>query len=572
MPLDAIFLHALTRELKGELLGVRIDKVQQPTRDQIVLLLRGSKRLLINAGTNQPRLQLTGELRENPAEPPMFCMLLRKHLVGGRILSLEQPDLERVVLMHIESTNELGQSGRRTLVLEAMGRRSNLLLLDENEMIIECLRRTEFGIGGGRALLPGLKYSLPEPLERCSLKKAPDILPLPDTASEEPLERYLTNAYLGVSPLIARELAYLAAGESDVRCCTLSDAQREALAGELSSTAQRIRENEFAPTLLFKDGAPFDFTYRPIAQYGTFVEQKSYPSFSSLLDAFYGERERREIAARRSQELTKAATTARERNRRKLENLKKEYSASLERDTLRLYGELITANLYRIERGAKKLEAENYYEDGCPLLSIPLDPLLTPQQNAAKYYKRYNKAKTAEFHLREQIEKAEREISYLESVLQEIAQGESEQEFIDIRRELQETGYLKRGTEKKALKRSFAPREFRTTSDLRVLVGRSNSQNDELTKKADKRDLWLHTQKIHGSHVILKTDGLEASEQDIREAAAIAAYFSQARESGNVPVDYTPVRHVKKPAGARPGMVIYDTYRTLYVDPKEPKK
>ncbi len=571
MPLDAIFLHALTAELKGELLGARIDKVQQPTRDQIVLLLRGSKRLLLNAGTNQPRLQLTAEVRENPAEPPMFCMLLRKHLVGGRILSIEQSDLERVVSLQIESTNELGQSGRRTLVLEAMGRRSNLLLLDEEGLIIECLRRTEFGIGGGRALLPGLKYTLPTPLERCSLKAENDALPLPDEASEETLERFLTNAYLGISPLIARELSYLACGESDARCCTLSSSQRQALSRELSATAERIREGSFEPTLLLKDGAPFDFTYRPIAQYGSFVTQQHFPSFSQLLDAFYGERGRREIAARRSQELTKAATTARERNRRKLENLKKEYAASLERDTLRLYGELITANLYRIERGDKLLEAENYYDEALPLVTIPLDPLLTPQQNAAKYYKRYNKAKTAEFHLREQIEKAEREISYLESVLQEIAQSESEQEFIDIRRELQETGYLKRGAEKKALKRSFAPREFRTSSGLRVLVGRSNTQNDELTKKADKRDLWLHTQKIHGSHVILKTEGQEASEQDILEAAAIAAHFSQARESAGVPVDFTPVRHVKKPAGARPGMVVYDSYRTIYVNPKAPK-
>lgn len=571
MPLDAIFLHALTQELKGELLGVRIDKVQQPTREQIVLLLRGSKRLLINAGTNQPRLQLTAELRENPAEPPMFCMLLRKHLVGGRILAIEQPDLERVVLLHIESTNELGQSGRRTLVLEAMGRRSNLLLLDENEVIIECLRRTEFGIGGGRALLPGLKYTLPEPLARCSLKGEYDALPLPEEASEEPLERFLSNAYLGISPLIARELAYGCSGESDTRCCTLDAAQRDALTQALSATAERIRENSFEPTLLLKDGAPFDFTYRPIAQYGGFVTQQSFPSFSLLLDAFYGEKERREIATRRSQELTKAATTARERNRRKLENLKKEYAASLERDTLRLYGELVTANFYRIKRGDKLLEAENYYDETLPTVSIPLDPLLTPQQNAAKYFKRYNKAKTAEFHLREQIEKAEREISYLESVLQEIAQSESEQEFADIRRELQETGYLKRGAEKKSVKRSFAPREFRTASGLRVLVGRSNTQNDELTKKADKRDLWLHTQKIHGSHVILKTEGIDASPQDILEAAAIAAYYSQARESGSVPVDYTPVRHVKKPAGARPGMVVYDTYRTLYVDPQKPK-
>ncbi|MBQ2606507.1 MAG: NFACT family protein, partial [Oscillospiraceae bacterium] len=266
-----------------------------------------------------------------------------------------------------------------------------------------------------------------------------------------------------------------------------------------------------------------------------------------------------------------AATVARDRMARKAETLKKEYAATQQRDELRLYGDLITANLYRMERGMASLTTENYYSENAEPVTIALDPLLTPQQNAAKYYKRYNKAKTAEVHLREQIQKAETERAYLDSVLQEIAQSETEQEFQEIRRELQETGYLRRsGKEKKELKRSFAPREFRSSSGLRILVGRNNVQNDQLThKRADRRDIWLHTQKIHGSHVILCTGGLEPDEQSLHEAAALAAYFSQAKDSANVPVDYTAVRFVKKPAGARPGMAIYETYRTLYVTPDE---
>lgn len=320
--------------------------------------------------------------------------------------------------------------------------------------------------------------------------------------------------------------------------------------------------------MLLRDGKPVDFTYGPITQYGAETTVESRETFSALLDEFYDLRERQELSARRGKELTRAATVARDRMLRKCETLKKEYAATQDRDQLRLCGDLITANLYRMERGAASFTAENYYEEGQPEVKIALDPLLTPQQNAAKYYKRYNKAKSAEIHLREQIEKSEAERAYLDSVLQEIAQSETEQEFAEIRHELQETGYLRRGKEKKELKRSFAPREFRSGSGLRVLVGRNNAQNDQLTlKKADKRDVWLHAQKIHGSHVILCTNGQEPDEQSLTEAAALAAYYSQARESANVPVDYTPVKYVKKPAGARPGYVVYETYRTMYVTP-----
>ena len=254
---------------------------------------------------------------------------------------------------------------------------------------------------------------------------------------------------------------------------------------------------------------------------------------------------------------------------RKAENLKHDYAATQKRDEFRLRGDLITANLYCMKSGEKVLHAENYYEDGCPTIDIPLDPLLSPQQNAAKNYKQYNKLKTAEFHLREQIEKAENERAYLESVLQELSQAETEQEFNEIRRELQETNYIRKSSGKKELKRAFAPRTFKTSSGLEVLVGRSNVQNDQLTKKADKRDYWFHTQHIHGSHVILRCAGLTPSDDDLRETAMLASYFSQAKESSGVPVDYCPVKFVKKPAGARPGMVTYDNYRTLYVTPEE---
>lgn len=570
MPLDAICLRALTNELKGQLLGARIDKVQQPARDQIVLLLRGNLRLLLNAGPNQPRVQLTEVLRENPAEPPMLCMLLRKHLVGGRITEIEQSGLERIVTFTVRSVNELGESGTKKLVLEAMGRRSNLLLLDEDDRILDCMRRVEFEVSGARALLPGLYYQLPTPLDKLSPLTDPEgavELARRGGGAEETVERFLLDRYLGISPLIARELALRAFGAADARFCDRADGC-ERLAVEMERLAEAVRENRFTPTMLSREGKPVDFTYCPITQYGAETVQTTFPSFSALLDAFYTERDRQEAAQRRGRELTRTVTSAHDRVVRKLGMLEKEYAASQDRDTLRLYGDLITANLYRMERGAARLTAQNYYDENGAELDIPLDPLLTPQQNAAKYYKRYTKAKTAEKHLREQIDKAIGERDYLESVQGEIALAQTEAEFAELRRELQETGYLRRsGKEKKGHEKPIAPREFRSSSGLRILVGRSNVQNDALTRKADKRDLWLHTQKIHGSHVILVCSGTEPDDQSVTEAAQLAAWFSQARDGQNIPVDVTAVKNVKKPAGAKPGMVVYYTYRTVYVTP-----
>ena len=572
MPLDAICLRAVLHELRPQLIGARIDKVQQPARDQIVLLLRGNLRLLLNAGANQPRIQLTSILRDNPAQPPMFCMLLRKHLVGARVQSIEQPDLERMVILTLQCTDEFGEISQKQLVLECMGRRSNLVLLDAQGRIVDCLRRVDADLSAARQLLPGLFYHLPTPLDKLSLlsqEEASLALAQRGGDAEQAVDKWVLDHYTGISPLIAREFAFRAGGETDVRFGALSSAQREALVREFADTASTVKEGNYTPVILYRDGKPVDFTYRPIAQYGAETQSETRESFSQMLDEFYDARERQELSARRGRELTHAVTVARDRMARKSENLKRDYAATQKRDEFRLRGDLITANLYRMKGGERVLQAENYYEDGCPLINIPLDPLLSPQQNAAKNYKQYNKLKTAEFHLREQIEKAENERAYLESVLQELAQAETEQEFHEIRRELQETNYLKKSSGKKEQKRAFAPRTFQTSGGLEVLVGRSNVQNDQLTKKADKRDYWFHTQHIHGSHVILRCAGLMPSDEDLREAAMLAAYFSQAKESSGVPVDYCPVKFVKKPAGARPGMVTYDNYRTLYVTPEE---
>ena len=570
MAIDAICLQAVAGELRPQLLGLRVDKVHQPARDQVVLLFRG-KRLLLNAGAGAPRLQLTEILRDNPAEPPMFCMLLRKHLSGARVAGLTQPPLERLVKIEFDASDELGRAGRRTLVLEAMGRRSNLILLDGEGRVIDSLRRVDADMSAARQVLPGLFYQPPASTGRLPFLEETEAgfaARFAAAAAEKTLDAFLLDQYFGLSPLMARELAFQAAGDVDARVFQMGGPGP--LWRALEDFQNRVREERFTPVCLLRDGKPLDFACVPVGQYGGAAECVAYPSFSALLDAFYEAREKQERARQRGADLLRAAATARDRLRRKLALQEKEYAATQDRDKLRVQGDLITANLYRMERGQARLECENYYEAGAPA-SIPLDPLLTPQQNAAKYYKRYAKAKTAEKYLREQMDLARRDLEYLESVLAEIAQAETEADYLDIRAELREAGFLKKqGRGKKEKSRPAAPWEFCTSSGLRVLAGRNNRQNDKLTlKDADRRDLWLHTQKIHGSHVILRCAGRTPSEEDIAEAAMVAAWFSQARESGNVPVDYTEVRNVKKPAGGRPGMVIYTTCRTVNVTPEE---
>ena len=572
MPLDAICLQAVVEELRPQLLNLRIDKVQQPARDQVMLLLRGNKRLLLNAGANAPRIQLTETARDNPAEPPMFCMLLRKHLVGARVADITQPLLERLVRLELDITDDFGQPGKRTLVLEAMGRRSNLILLDGEGRIIDCMRRVDADMSAQRQVLPGLYYEPPASVGRLPITEESEEgfrQKLAAANPERQLDAFLLDSYFGISPLMARELAFRTAGASDARLLELNETGRTNFWREIYQFSDAIKENKFTPIMLKKEGSPEEFACFPILQYGGLLEPERFDSFSALLDSFYEQRERQERVRQRGADLIRTATTARDRLRRKLAMQEKDYAATQDRDRLRICGDLITSNLYRMERGQSKLVCENFYDENCAETTIQLDPLLTPQQNAAKYYKRYTKAKTAEKYLREQMEFARRDAEYLESVLEEISHAETEQDFIDIRNELRDAGFLRKQG-KKEIKRAAKPRGFRTTSGFRVLVGRNNRQNDQLTcKEADHRDLWFHTQKIHGSHVILCTEGREVDDDTIVEVAKLAAYYSQARESGNVPVDYTMVKNVKKPAGARPGMVIYKTCRTVNVTPDE---
>lgn len=569
MPLDAICLQGVVGELAPQLTGSRIEKIQQPARDQIILLLRGSRRLFLNAGANQPRIHLTEQLRDNPSQPPMFCMLLRKHLSGGIIESVRQEPLERVVTLTVLASDEMGERSRFTLVWEGMPRRANLILCDRDGRIIDCLRRVDLEAEQDRQVLPGLFYRLPTRQDKrspLSVTEEEFAALLGRAAPDAPLDGWLLDTFTAISPLVARELTVRACGSTDAPV-----SQGRALWDVFSRWQQSVNENTFTPTLIKRNGSLTDFTYGPVTQYGTYAETEIYDSFSHLLDDFYEKREQAERVKQKGRDLLKTATTARDRVRRKLAAQEKELAACLDRDHLRICGELITANLYRMERGQSRFTAQNYYDENCADVDIPLDVRLSPQENAARYFKQYAKAKTAEKYLTAQLQRGREEQQYLESVLQELAQAESEQDFNDIRTELTDGGYLRgRGKKQSGFQRASKPREFRSSAGLRILVGRNNRQNDRLTTKdADKRDVWLHTQKIHGSHVILCTGGAEPDEQSLMEAASLAAYFSQAQGSTKVPVDYTPVKFVKKPAGAKPGMVVYTTYQTMLADPDE---
>ena len=559
MPLDAIYLSALTAELKDKLVGGRIDKVQQPERDMLLLSLRAkgeNLRLLLAAGTGNARVHLTESSFENPAEPPMFCMLLRKHLVGAHISAVYQPDYERLLIIELEGRDEMGFASQKKLVAEMIGRSANVILVDGEGRIVDCMRRMDFGGDAQRRMLPGMIYRLPPKQEKPPLLETDSAqrkTMIAGSDRQQSLDKWLLSSFAGLSPLVCRELAHRCGGSYD----TLPEL--------LDAFADSVQAGDLRPTILYEEGKPRDFSFMPISQYGPSVSCREEESFSKLLDSFYSQRDRAEQQRRRSHQLFKTVRTIRDRIQRKLASQTEELRRTEDRDEVRKTAELVTANIYRIKKGDRTLECVDYYDPECPVIRIALDPLKTPQQNAAALFKEYNKLKAARAHLTGLIEEGERQLDYLNSVLELLSLSETEKDISDIRRELIATGYLrKQGGSKADRSKGQAPWRFVTDDGFEVLAGRSNVQNDELTTKTGRRtDYWFHTQHLHGSHVILRCNGLEPTELAVAQAAVIAAYYSQGREGGKVPVDYTMLRFVRKPSGALPGKVIYTDYKTI---------
>lgn len=573
MALDGIFLHFLKQEIEREALGARVEKVSQPSKEELVLSLRnrtGAYKLLLSVRSNSPRVHFTKYAPDNPQTPPMLCMLLRKTLVGAVLTGLRQAGLDRVLFLDFDASNEIGDRVHPSLCIEIMARHSNIILLDENGTVIDAVKRIDAAKSSVREILPGVPYELPPAQDKVNLlqedARAAYERVLPQ--GEARLSAALLHSLQGVSPIVCRELANRAAGE-DLLVSSLSLAQKSILLQELEALLKRVRGGSPEPEMVLdQEGKPVDFAFLSVGQYGSLMHVRAYPELSALLDDFYTERDRAERTKQRAQDLFRLLTSTMERITRRLNAQRAELAASEDREELRIRAELINAYQYTLEKGAPFYDVENYYDEN-RILRIPADPALTPARNAQKYYKEYRKAQTAQRVLTEQIAAGEQELQYIESVFDALSRSQSERELAEIREELAAGGYLKRRrSAKQKAPKALPPMEFCTDDGFSILVGRNNVQNDKLSlKMAAKNDLWLHTKNIPGSHVILVTGGREPSGEALVQAAQLAAWFSRARESSSVPVDYTPVRMLRKPQGARPGKVIYDTYRTLSVRP-----
>ena len=560
MALDGAFLHCLREELWQRLQDTRVDKIHQPSREELVFAMRGksgSEKLYFCARVNAPRVQLIDTTPENPASPPPFCMLLRKRLTGAKLVAIRQFGLERALYFDFDTFNELGDPVRLTLAAELMGRHSNLILIGEEERVVDAVKRVDLSMSSSRPILPGIPYALPpsDGLRQDALLTSAAHIADAVRASGLPVDKALQSGVQGFSPLICREIAQLA---GDDRLQVAIEKVQAALRGE-----RRM------PYLIYRaDGSPLEFSFLPITQDGLDAVGREATSFSALLTEFYAEKDAAERLRRYAHDITHTLTTATERLRRKLDNQRRELAESTKREQKRLYADLINANLHAIPKGAASVELMNYYDENAAMLSVPLDPSLSAVRNAQKYYKEYRKAKTAEEVLQQQIALGEEELVYLESVADALSRAAGTQELEELRRELEQSGYLRAKKEKRRAPQPTKPLTFTSDDGFTIQVGRNNVQNDRLTLRTAKgSDWWFHTKNIPGSHTVILTDGVMPPETTLMQAAILAATHSKAAASAQVPVDYTQIKHVKKPSGAKPGMVIYENNRTVYVTP-----
>ncbi|MDE5605644.1 MAG: NFACT family protein [Eubacterium sp.] len=548
MALDGIFLHHLKNEIEAFAVGARIEKIYQPSKEELVFSLRsreGAKKLLLSCRADSARIHYTDFPPENPSKPPMLCMLFRKHLTSSKITAVTQNGLERIVKISVDAINELGDSVTLTIVVEIMGRYSNVILLNENGRIIDALKRIDESKSQVRCILPGETYVEPPAQDKLNLFND-DIEQIKNRIykSNKTLSNAFQDAVLGVSPIVCREY-------------------------ENGITIEKIKSYAENPTpVAVINDTPMDFAFMPITQYGSLVELKEFDSFSALLDFFYYEKVRADRIRQRSGDLFKKLQNLQERAVRKAVNREKELQDCKDKDKYRIFGDLLSTNQYNLQKGAPYYDLENYY-DNCNIIRVPADVTLSPSQNAQKYYKEYRKKQVAETKLNDFIEEAKKEAEYLETVIDSLSRAETDSEITEIRNELAETGYLKRRNDKKAKNtKALKPMEFETEEGFKIFVGRNNIMNDRLTLKTSKNyDLWFHTKDTPGSHVVVQNDGREFTDKVIREAAMLAAKNSKAGNSSNVPVDYTIIKNVKKPSGAKPGMVIYVDYKTEFVTP-----
>ena len=577
MPLSTILLSSLTRELAGKAAGARIDRITQPTPFEVVLSLRtgtGNEKLLLSANPQSARAAFTRENRENPATPPLFCMMLRKHLAGGRILSIRQEEGERILTLEILTSDEMGDVGGKRLIAELMGRNSNLILVGSDGRILDSLKKVDAEMSERRQVLPGLFYRLPPAQDKLPLLKTDEetLFSLFEKSAGKRVSDLLSERISGIAPLEAREAAYRAFGDADALVPGAEKAGK--LVGEILFLRDRLENGGGKPVLLTESesGKMRDFSFEEIGQYASRYRNVEKESFSELLEGFFAGRDAENAQKQKSAELRKTVTNLLDRTRRKLAAQREELVRTGERERLREKADILGAFAYQVEKGRKSVTLPDLYSEEGGEVEIALSEKLSVQQNVKKYYKEYAKLKNAAVFLRDQIEAGEKEALYLESVLEELHRAQNSVDESEIRDELESEKLLPSREKKKhrpKKEKEIRPLLFRAPSGKAVLVGRNNRENDRLTlREAGKGDLWFHVKNRPGSHAILFTEGEPARDEDVLFTAGLAAGYSSLAEEDRADVDYTLVKNVRKPAGAKPGMVIYDRYKTLTVKPR----
>ena len=576
MALDGAYLSLLAREIRAKAGEARIDKISQPSRDTLVIALRwrgGSGKLLLSAGAAGARAHFVTEAPENPKAAPMFCMLMRKHLGSGRLVGVEQMGMDRILHLKFETVNELGDTVVLTIAVEIMGRHSNLMLIGHDGRVIDAIKRVDQSTSSVRPILPGVTYTLPPAQHKLSpLQHTPEELCAAVVGGRDAeLSKAILEQVEGLSPVVCRELAAYALQGGGGTAGQLDSRQTERLTEAFAHLQKHLEDP--CPTLVLDEGGrPVEFSFLPLGQYGN-LRTRTYEGeqgCSALLCDFFRERDRVERTRQRSGDLLRLLVNAIDRVARRLDTQRQELAQSQERDKLRKFGDLLSANLYTLQKGDSKAVVQDFYDPEGGMVEIPLDMRLTPTQNAQHYYSEYRKADTAEKKLRVLIEKGEEELAYLDSVYDALSRASAEAELTAIRTELAQQGYVRAHNQKGQKPAKLQPMRYRSSDGFLILCGRNNLQNDQLTLKDSRNyDLWFHTQKIPGSHTVVVADGKEIPNRTMEEAAIIAAFNSKARESSKVPVDYALIKHVKKPQGAKPGMVIYDNYKTAIVTPDE---
>lgn len=573
MALDGAFLYAIKSETES-LIGGRVEKVHQPSREEIIISLRtrqGSHKIMISANAGSARVHITKLTVDNPNTPPMFCMLLRKYLGSGKLIAVRQDGLERILFLDFECVNELGDVVTVTLACEIMGRCSNLIIINQEGNVIDSIKRVDEEMSRERMVLPGMKYSLPPRSERLnflSAEREEIVNALKNTNSGE-LSKVLIRVFEGISPILAREWSFYAGKGEYITSEDITDEQIDRLIFIINQTKNALIENKCTFTAVMdKEDILKDFSFIRTEQFGNLMITKELPSASELLDYFYAERDRSARIKQRANDLFRLLVNLTERTSKRIAVQRDELIECKNKDALKLYGDLVSANMYRIQKGDEVLIAENFYDENLPQVEIKLDIMKTPSQNAQYYYNEYKKSITAEQKLAEQIEKGEEELAYLDSVFDALTRASTNSDISQLRLELSEQGYIKHSTQKGKPPKALPPVEYKSSDGYCILVGRNNKQNDQLSLKfAEKSDIWLHTQGITGSHVIICTDGATPPDKTIEEAAIIAAVNSKGKSSNLVPVDYCLARYVKKPSGAKPGKVIFTNYQTAFVKP-----